>query len=145
MVHHNHKHGQSGSKGRPTQLFTAWVNMRDRCDNPNHKAYHNYGGRGVKVCPQWYDFQTFARDVGPAQRGMQIERNNNNGDYEPGNVRWATVKEQAHNRRTNKLDQYTADQIRAVYSQGKLPQWRVGQMFGVCQMTVSLIIQGKIW
>ena len=142
-MHHNHKHGQSGNK---TSLYTAWVNMRDRCDNPNHKAYHNYGGRGIKVCSQWYDFITFAKDVGPPPRkGLSLDRKNNNGNYEPGNVRWETKRTQARNSRFAKLDQAKADQIRAVYAQGKLAQWKVAQQFGVCQMTVSLIVQGKMW
>ena len=119
--------------------------MKDRCDNPNHKAYHNYGGRGVTVCPQWYDFNTFARDVGPAPRGLTLDRINNSGNYEPGNVRWTTPQVQARNSRFAKLDQTRANQIRAMYAQSGLPQWKVARMFGVCQMTVSLIVQGKLW
>jgi len=75
--------------------------MNKRCTNPNHEAYHRYGGMGVKVAPEWrHDFAAFLAYVGKRPGpGYSIDRINPWGSYEPGNVRWATRLEQANNQR----------------------------------------------
>ena len=73
--------------------------MVQRCTNPNKESYHNYGGRGIKIHPDWFDFRIFLADVGPRpSKAHSLDRINVDGNYEPGNVRWATSKEQALNR-----------------------------------------------
>jgi hypothetical protein len=77
--------------------------MVDRCTKPTHAAYANYGGRGIKVCPEWLDVTVFLAyldaELGPCPPGHSLDRVDNEGDYVPGNLRWATRSEQSRNQR----------------------------------------------
>lgn len=97
------------SKGNhsKTRLYDVWTNMKQRCQNPHHPAYNSYGGRGIKVCDKWQEFQPFyewAIRTGYTTGGknQSIDRIDVNGNYEPSNCRWATYKEQQNNRTDNK-------------------------------------------
>ena len=92
----NLRHGAAvGGKLLPE--YNIWFAMRSRCSNPNVWNYKNYGGRGIRV--KFKSFQEFFAEVGPRPPGTQIDRINNDGHYEPGNVRWATIIQQRYNRR----------------------------------------------
>lgn len=86
-----------------TPEWYVWSSMKARCYNPNHISFCRYGERGIRVCASWIsDFSTFYRDMGPRPSPKHsMERRDNNGHYEPSNCYWATVKQQARNRRTN--------------------------------------------
>ena len=95
-------HGQAAWKrGERTVEYTAWIMMIQRCTNPKTRGYHRYGGRGITVCERWRNsFEAFLADMGPRpSSGHSLDRwPNNDGNYEPGNCRWATKKEQDDNR-----------------------------------------------
>jgi hypothetical protein len=82
------KHGEAPKRGNPTPEYKAWSDLRKRCNNPNHKWYKNYGGRGIKVCERWGVYANFLADMGRRPPGCDIHRVNNDGDYEPGNCIW---------------------------------------------------------
>lgn len=85
------------------KYYDIWVQMRARCNNPNHPSFKWYGARGIFVCERWNSFQTFAEDMGERPEGMQIDRIDNDGNYEPENCRWVTSTENHRNRRGNRL------------------------------------------
>ncbi len=91
-------HGRSG-----TSEHKVWLNMRRRCTDEKLKAYRYYGGRGIKVCEEWeHSFEDFLAHIGPMPTPKhQLDRIDNNGNYEPGNVRWVTRQENCLNRRSN--------------------------------------------
>lgn len=93
------KHGK-----RHTRLYSIWLNMKDRCCNKNTPRYNDYGSRGIVVCDEWKnDFMTFhnwAMENG-YRDDLTIDRINNDGNYEPGNCKWSTPKQQANNTRSN--------------------------------------------
>lgn len=87
---------------RHTPEYEIWYAMLRRCNDPRNPGYPNYGGRGIKVCERWLSFENFIRDVGRRQKATDtLEREDNDGDYEPGNVHWAPRCVNNNNRRNN--------------------------------------------
>jgi hypothetical protein len=84
-------------------LRKLWGQMHRRCTNTKDTRWSSYGGRGIRVCERWQNFENFVADMGPRPPGASLDRHpNNDGNYEPGNVRWATATEQSNNRRSNR-------------------------------------------
>ena len=87
---------------RNTRVWHVWASMLQRCNNPKSRDYKYYGGRGIRVCERWHKFENFFADAGHPPEGLTIDRIDNDGDYDPGNCRWATRLQQSHNSRRYK-------------------------------------------
>jgi hypothetical protein len=103
LAHLATKHGQAtNARGNnPSPEYRAWASMINRCERPTYRGFHRYGGRGITICDRWRSsFESFFEDMGKRPSGdHSLDRfPNNDGNYEPGNCRWATRKEQAANR-----------------------------------------------
>ena len=109
------KHGQA-TKGRRSREYYSWVGMIQRCTNPNEPQWHDYGGRGITVHPEWRaSFKAFFEHVGPKPTPKHtLDRIDNERGYEPGNVRWATRREQLLNKRTTVYLEHDGRRLRAV-------------------------------
>jgi hypothetical protein len=118
------KHGHT-SGHKPSPEWQSWRAMLDRCYRPTMVQYKNYGGRGITVCEQWRGkngFVQFLADMGDRPRGKTLDRwPDMNGNYEPGNCRWATIKEQNSNRRA--LDTEAQARRRAALDAGRTKMW----------------------
>lgn len=107
----NYRHGHAPQSG-VSRTYTTWSGMIERCDNPQCGAYPKYGGRGISVCEQWYEFKNFLADMGERPIGKTIDRYPDfTGNYEPGNCRWATDEEQANNTRRNRRFEYNGETL----------------------------------
>ena len=145
MTAKRERHGLSLEGGKRTRLHRLWLALRNRCNNPRAQDYARYGGRGIKVCPAWDRFVQFVQDVGPHPGpGWTLDRENNNGDYEPGNVRWATRKVQGRNRNYCRLDAAKAAEIRRLWQDGAR-QVDLAAQYGVSQKAISDVTTGRSW
>lgn len=130
-------------------LYGVWQDIKKRCYNPKCRSYPDWGGRGIGICDQWrVSFSAFVADAPPLPEGppgfWSIHRINNHGNYEPGNIAWATPTEQNRNKRNVKLTIERAREIRALHAQGAR-QADLAQQFGVARRTISDVLRNKLW
>jgi len=137
------KHGHSIRGQSPT--YSSWAAMMARCFNPENKHYADYGGRGITVCDRWRSFENFLADMGERPPGKTLDRfPDGDGNYEPGNCRWATPSEQVRNSRACKL---TAGQVQEIHGRCEHGenQRAVAVRFGISAEMVFAIRHGKSW
>ena len=90
-----------------TPTYITWKNMKSRCQYEKDKDYPRYGGRGIKICEEWKNFSNFLRDMGIKPEKAQIDRIDNNGNYELSNCRWVSNQENSNNRSSNVYIEYS--------------------------------------
>lgn len=147
-------HGQC-RRGRQTREHAAWSKMWGRCANPNDAAHKRYGGRGITVSARWWSFEQFFNDMGrKPSPSHSLDRIDNDGNYEPGNCRWATRSEQNRNRDSSLLARgerignarLTAADVKAI--KGLLSghsRNQIARLYGVTKGTINFIAWGRTW
>lgn len=121
----NRTHGKSR-----IPLYSVWNDMKYRCENPHAYNYNNYGGRGIKLCDEWHEFEPFyewSMNNG-YEKGLSIDRIDNSGDYEPDNCRWVDMKIQGRNRRTNVYLTYNGETK-------SVPEW--AEIVGISRRVIA--------
>lgn len=128
-------------------IYHVWKGMRQRCTNPKNNRYHRYGGRGIKICSEWENAEVFIKWAleNGYKKGLTIERENNNGNYTPGNCCFVTIKINNQNSSNCKITKEISIKIKEDYKSGNMTQEEVAKKHGLTQQTVSKIIRGKIW
>ncbi len=138
-------HGCSGPKHKRTPEYGSWAAMIQRCTNEHCPGYAAYGAKGIKVCDRWRDFEAFAADMGTRPPGTSLDRwPNPTGDYEPGNCRWATARQQGRNKVGLVLDEPTVARMRAEMAAGARDR-ALCIKYGAHHSVVSRIRHGKAW
>ncbi len=133
----NYKHGHA-PLGASTVEYTAWLNMRNRCLCPSNKSFKDYGGRGIKVCDEWQvSFFAFLKHVGlKPSNEHSLERLNNDGNYEPGNVQWAMRIQQGSNKRNNRFLVFNGQRL-------TIPEW--SRRLGIKRTTIIMRLYARGW
>lgn len=105
------KHGFT-TKTTKHPFYASWVMMKVRCKNASHERFKHYGGRGITVCERWLKFENFKEDMFPSYKeGLQLDRIDVNGNYEPSNCRWVTPSQNMKNRQQKAKEQSTMDYV----------------------------------
>lgn len=160
------KHGLA-CRGKLHPLWHTWQALKQRCYNPKNKDYYLYGARGISVCSRWRNsFPSFLQDVGNKPIGKSLDRKNNEGNYDPDNVRWATHKQQRRNQRPwgsirrskathyhqkgeeNPRAKLTAKEvcfIRQAYASGTIRQVDLARQFQVTRELIHAVVRRKVW
>ncbi len=139
VVARSRKHGLAG-----TRIYNIWRGMISRCHSPTNIRYCDYGGRGINVFPEWQtSIVAFVAHMGPRpSKHHSVDRINNDGNYEPGNVRWATPVQQARNTRQSRITDETISRIRHLRTEG-MRRCEIAEATGVSKATVGNVLFGS--
>jgi len=146
MAKWNLTHGLSG-----TPTYRSWLQMHQRCSNAKNIRFEHYGGKNVRVCPEWQSFEGFLQDMGQRPPGTTLGRFGDRGDYEPGNCAWQSSEEQAKHGSTNGRARLTEEQVLCAIALYK-PKARRGcslknmaAELGVSFCTLDYAVRGVTW
>ena len=144
------KHGDS-KKGKRDRLYNIWLHMKNRCLTPTNDSFHNYGGRGITVCPEWANklngytnFRDWSLNNGYLDN-LEIDRINNDGNYQPNNCQWLTREENKLKQRRNVLTLELANEIRELHNMKRLSIKEMAKKYKVGQRQIYYIINNKQW
>ena len=144
---HGHNPTIHGNSGTP--IYNMWNGIINRCNNPKHAAYKDYGGRGIRICNKWKNnFHLFKKWVlsHDYKKGLQIDRKNNNGNYTPENCHFVTPAQNTHNNRHTKLSFEKVREIRKLYNPNKRGhQQELSKIFNIAQSNISQIVNYITW
>lgn len=141
------KDGQHATSKPSSPEYDAWKSMKRRCYKENCSSYEYYGARGIEVCDEWLNsFKKFYEDMGPKpSKDHSLDRRDNEGNYEPSNCRWATLSEQARNKRNTVLNKEMVREIKRLRMEEGLGAWILAKRFSVNVGTISNVLEGKTW
>jgi len=127
--------------------YKVWSEMKQRCYNRNKERYPRYGGRGITVCDRWRNsFTALYEDMGPRPTSKhQLDRIDNDGNYEPGNCRWVTQLENSRNKSSTKMSTKKAKEIRELYKTNNISQRELANLYNIDQSSVWKIIHNESW
>ena len=136
-----------------TPTYNSWRSMKDRCFNKNNIGFKYWGGKGVTVCERWLTYSNFLSDMGERPQGHVLSRNQDKGNYEPGNVTWKfreeNTREMKHALGTkvgkSKLNEEQILKIRKLYKEEKYSMRELGRLYGVNHKTISAVVKRKTW
>jgi len=136
------RHGMKG-----TLEYNVWHNMKDRCYRKKNKSYSYYGKRGIMVCDRWRNsFMAFFTDMGPKPfLKAEIDRIDNDGNYEPGNCKWDSHTENNRHTIATKLTMQKAKIIRNIYKNSRISQKEIGIIFGVNRSVIEKVVNNRTW
>lgn len=142
----NLRHGHARHGGNETPTYRSWQAMLARCRYPQRDVDAKHVGRGISVCDRWRNsFEAFLEDMGERPEGTTLDRfPDNDGNYEPGNCRWATPRDQARNTRRSKLTFDTAVEVACARLGGE-PSASIALRFGISESLPREIVKGRTW
>ncbi len=138
--------GKHTHNGHGTKIYWVWACMKQRCLNPDNKKYHRYGKRGISICNEWIEFKPFKKWAleNGYKEGLQIDRIDNNGNYNSSNCRFVTNAENCRNKETTKLSIGDVENIRNSYDKGTSPK-KLSKIYGVSSSNICRIGKRQSW
>lgn len=148
---HGHTTGKRGSTVR-SLTYNSWRSMKERCYMKSNTSYKKYGAKGIVVCDRWLDFGNFLEDMGERPEGCVLARNNDSGNYEPGNVSWKTLEQNSSEKKSavgsrcgnSRFKEEDIARIRRLYVEGKGAR-ELGRTYNVSHSTILAIVKYKTW